>query len=100
MPNQPAICMVIKIYDPNDPRILYYRGLKDKQLAARDGLFIVEGEHLVRRLLNSELMPQSILITHARYRTKEWDVPSSVPIYLAPKELVSKIVGFDFHRGS
>jgi tRNA G18 (ribose-2'-O)-methylase SpoU len=73
--------------------------LKDKQLARTLGLFVVEGEHLVRRLLASDFEVHSVFITHARFEGGDWSVPADVPVYLAAKDIISGIVGFPFHRG-
>jgi tRNA G18 (ribose-2'-O)-methylase SpoU len=89
--------MVEMITDPADPRIQAYINLKDKQLAQDLGLFVVEGAHLVRRLLASDLAVHSVLMTEARYASGNW--PLEAPLYLASKEIISQIVGFDFHRG-
>jgi tRNA G18 (ribose-2'-O)-methylase SpoU len=88
---------VEKIANLDDTRIRAYRNLKDRQLAQDLGLFVGEGEHLVRRLLASELSVHSVLMTEARYASAAWTVDA--PLYLASKEIISGIVGFDFHRG-
>lgn len=85
------------IIDPLDPRIQAYGNLKDKQLAQELGLFVVEGEHLVHRLLASNLSAHSVLMTESRYASGTWEVDA--PLYLASKGIISNIVGFDFHRG-
>jgi len=83
----------------SDFRIASYHNLKDKQLAQDLGLFVVEGEFLVRRLLVSDFKVHSVLMTEARYKAGEWGVSPDVPVYLAAKETISEIVGFQFHRG-
>ncbi len=85
------------ITNPDDARIRAYRDLKDRQLAQALGLFVVEGEHLVRRLLASDLSVHSVLMTESRYASHSWNIDA--PLYLASKELISGIVGFPFHRG-
>ena len=87
------------IADTDDARLVPYRDLKDKQLAAERGLFVVEGEFLVRRLLASDFAVHSVLMTEARFRGSDWDVPEDVTVYLADKAVISEIVGFAFHRG-
>ena len=83
----------------DDPRIAPYRDLKDRQLAARDGLFIAEGAHAARRMLASGLEAHSLLLT--RRRIDEFDAlaPDDTPVYVVPDELVHHIVGFKFHSG-
>jgi tRNA G18 (ribose-2'-O)-methylase SpoU len=87
------------IIHPEDTRLTAYGQLKDKQLARDHGLFVVEGEFLVRRLLASDITVQSVCMTDSRHENNRWDIPAHVPIYLASKELMSHIVGFPFHRG-
>ncbi|MDZ7317149.1 MAG: RNA methyltransferase, partial [candidate division KSB1 bacterium] len=86
------------IVSPHDPRLLPYRDLKDKALAAREGLFAVEGELPVRRLLASPLSVHSLLMTPQRFASGEWPT-DRCPIYLAEAEIIAQVVGFDFHRG-
>ena len=87
------------ISDPNDARISPYRALKDRQLAREKGLFVVEGRHLVGRLLRSNIETHSILMTEASWRSDQWDIPDGIPVYQASKEVLAAIVGFQFHRG-
>jgi tRNA G18 (ribose-2'-O)-methylase SpoU len=87
------------ITNSDDSRIAPYCSLKDKQLAQALGLFVAEGEFLVRRLLISEFKVHSVLMTDARFHAGDWGVPDEVPVYLASKAIISEIVGFQFHRG-
>ncbi len=90
---------ITTITDSNDPRIAPYCHMKDKQLAQALGLFVAEGEFLVRRLLTSDFKTHSVLMTETRFRAGDWGVPDEVPVYLASKSIISEIVGFQFHRG-
>lgn len=87
------------ILQVTDPRLSPYRCVKDRQLAQAHGLFVVEGEHLVRRLLASTYEPHSVLMTEARWGRGDWDMPEQVPVYVASKTVISEVVGFSFHRG-
>lgn len=96
---------IIHIFDPADPRLADYANLKDRQLAALgppSGLFMAEGELVVRQLILSPLSIRSILITPTRLETMR-DVidtlPADTPVYLIPLDLMSTIVGFHIHRG-
>lgn len=82
----------------DDPRIAAYRELRDKSLAARHGLFVAEGEHLVRRLLESDYQTHSLLISESRLPHVS-TMTGDTPIYVAPADVLSDIVGFQFHRG-
>ncbi len=95
---------VIHIADPDDPRLRPYTALKDRQLAAEAGLFICEGEHNVRRLLDSKYEAVSLLIAEHRLDAWECEAPDEThaggtTIYTAPNELLSEVVGFQFHLG-
>jgi tRNA G18 (ribose-2'-O)-methylase SpoU len=87
------------IVKADDVRLAPYRNLKDRQLAQSLGLFVVEGEFLVRRLLGADYAVHSVLMTEARYRSGDWPVANDVPVYLAAKAVISSLVGFTFHRG-
>jgi len=89
----------VTIVGLDDPRIAPYHDLKDRQLAQALGLFVVEGEFLTRRLLASDFTVHSVFMTQARFEGGGWHVPADVPVYLAAKDIISKIVGFPFHRG-
>lgn len=91
--------MNIRLTQAHDERIAVYHCLKDKSLARQQGLFVVEGEHLVRRLLTSILPIHSLLMTEQQLRARPWDIPPDIPVYLTDRSLLSEIVGFDFHRG-
>jgi hypothetical protein len=51
------------ITSESDPLIAPYLNLKDKHLKQREGLFVVEGEFLVRRLLKSHFPTVSLLVS-------------------------------------
>jgi tRNA G18 (ribose-2'-O)-methylase SpoU len=94
-----------------DPRLADYSNLKDRQLAAlaagqsggtSDGLFMAEGELVVRQLLRSGLRAKSILITPTRLETMRDALavlPPDTPIYLIPQSQMDSLVGFPIHRG-
>jgi len=87
----------------DDPRFEPYRELRDRDVRGRDGVFIVEGEVLLRVLVARD--PESIvsvLILDKR-REKLDDalalLPSTTPVYLAPEPVMNDVVGFPIHRG-
>ena len=87
---------ILKIGDISDPRIAPFRELRDKNLAARENLFIAEGEHLVRRLLESDFETHAVLVQDSRLHAF---AQRNETIYVAPADLIEQIVGFKFHRG-
>src|SRR4051794_17053218 len=83
----------------DDPRLAPYRNLKDRELAREGDRFIAEGEHVVRRLLESDFHVESILLTGRRADEVAPLAPPDVPVYVVDDPLVHQIVGFKFHSG-
>ncbi|MCE5279349.1 MAG: RNA methyltransferase [Planctomycetaceae bacterium] len=96
MPESPATYFVTTI---DDERIGVYRNLKDRELARLEGRFIAEGEMVVRRLLASRYGVESVLVADRQADKILPHVPPEVPVYIAPADLLSAIVGFHFHLG-
>jgi tRNA G18 (ribose-2'-O)-methylase SpoU len=90
---------VIPVADLDDPRLTPYRNLTERDLAREHGLFIAEGEHLVRRLLASDFTTHSLLLADRRVVEIAPLVPPEVPVYAAPTEQVNHILGYKFHSG-
>ncbi len=96
--------MLRLIEDIHDPRVADFRDLKDRDLSREGGRFVVEGALLVRRLLESELTTQKLLVDAAAWdglrQSVQVPVPAGVEVLLAPAAVVDRIVGFPFHRGA
>lgn len=90
---------MIHLNNTDDPAMRPYTALKDRQLASEMGLFVCEGEHNVRRLLESSFQVESLLIAEHRWGAWSSQVPDDVTVYLASNELLSSVVGFQFHLG-
>lgn len=91
------------IDDPNDSRLVDYIGLTDPQIRRRQldqQFFIAEGIETVKRLIRSEIECRSIVIAPNRLAALQ-EVLEGVrcPVYVAERNVVSEIVGFDLHRG-
>jgi tRNA G18 (ribose-2'-O)-methylase SpoU len=87
----------IYIESPRDPRVGVYMNLRERDLAARYGRFIAEGELVVERLLASRFEVESVLV--APSHLDKVAVPAHVPLYCAPRAVLAGIAGFNFHRG-
>ena len=83
----------------DDPRIVHYRGLKDRDLARRGDLFIAEGDYVVRRLLASDFPTISVLLSRRRVEHILPLVPAEVPVYVGEDALIKQVLGFQFHTG-
>jgi tRNA G18 (ribose-2'-O)-methylase SpoU len=95
--------MPLEIRDPEDPRVAAYRG-SDVADNAGPGRFVVETEHVVTRLLESDVAVESILVTPGRLdavtRGLRGRERGEVAVLVAERPLLSAIVGFERHRGA
>ncbi len=96
---------LIEIDDPADPRLADYRDLRDvelrKHLEAEEGLFIAEGEKVVRRAVEAGFAPRSFLMSR-RWLDGLADVlaPTDAPCYVVDETLAEQVTGFHVHRGA
>jgi tRNA G18 (ribose-2'-O)-methylase SpoU len=94
---------IITIEDRDDPRIAAYRDIREQDLVGREGLFIAEGEVVVRVLLGaSRHTPLSLLLAEKRVAALEAEIarlPDNVPVYVAAQTVMDAIAGFPMHRG-
>ena len=98
---EPAL-RTIPIDDPDDPRVEDYRDVRDRDLrgaAGRPGLFIVESILPVEQMLVLPGIPRSVLIAPNWVQRIAPRVPSGVDVYVAPLDVMRRIIGFRFHRG-
>ncbi len=96
---------VVEISDPDDPRLLDYRDLRDVQLRksfeSEHGLFLAEGEKVVRRALEAGHTARSFLMA-PRWLEGLDDVlsGSEAPCYVLAESLAEEVTGFHVHRGA
>ncbi len=96
---------LIEITDPDDPRLADYRDLRDVQLRehleAEHGLFLAEGEKVVRRAVDAGFTPRSFLMA-PRWLEGLADIlnRSDAPIYVVEEALAERVTGFHVHRGA
>jgi tRNA G18 (ribose-2'-O)-methylase SpoU len=94
---------VIPIDDPDDPGVALYRDIRDRDRIGRDGVFVAEGEVVLRVLLSpaSRFRPVSVLLAAKR-------VPALLPllaqtgiapVFSADQAVMDRIAGFPIHRG-
>ncbi|MEV0271027.1 RNA methyltransferase [Hamadaea sp. NPDC050747] len=94
------------ITDPADERIADYRALTDLELRTRweppNGLFIAEGELVLRRALAAGYRPRSVLV-EAKRAGQLADLAQGglgeAAVYGADAALLQQITGFHVHRG-
>ena len=96
---------LVEITDPGDPRLADYRDLRDvelrKHLEAEHGLFLAEGEKVVRRAVEAGYAPRSFLMA-PRWLDGLADVlaTTEAPCYVLSEELAERVTGFHVHRGA
>jgi tRNA G18 (ribose-2'-O)-methylase SpoU len=100
--NRPVLT-VETITDQDDQRIADYRALTDVELRIRweppNGLFIAEGELVLRRALRAGYRLRSILVDGKRVGQID-DLPlDGVPVYAGDQAMLEAITGFHVHRG-
>ena len=128
----PSRMNLIPIESIDDPRVSDYANLRDVELLQRAemgletsgenvpgdapvhwrarenggpahrGLFMGEGELVVRRMIDSPFEVRSVFLTPTRLKTIEdalRRMPEDVPVYVAEPRVLSAVVGFNIHRG-
>src|SRR3712207_2461513 len=96
---------LVPISDPGDPRLADYRDLRDVQLRtsleAEHGLFLAEGEKVVRRAVEAGYPPRSFLMA-PRWLPGLADVldPTDAPCFVVEEALAEQVTGFHVHRGA
>ena len=95
---------LIPVFDPADPRISAFRDVKERDLTGRQGLFVAEGEVVLRVLASeaSRCRPAAVLIAQKRLealREVLERLPAEVPVHTAPQDVLDAIAGFHLHRG-
>lgn len=95
----------VVVVEPGDPRLADYRDLRDvqmrKSLEAEHGLFVAEGEKVIRRAVEAGFAPRSFLMA-PRWVDGLADVleATEAPCYVLPEELAEDVTGFHVHRGA
>ena len=96
---------LVEVDDPQDPRLADYRDLRDvelrKNLEAEHGLFLAEGEKVVRRAVVGGYPVRSFLMA-PRWLAGLADVLETTgsPCYVVSEELAEAVTGFHVHRGA
>jgi tRNA G18 (ribose-2'-O)-methylase SpoU len=96
---------LVEVTDAADPRLGDYRDLRDvelrKHLEAEHGLFLAEGEKVVRRAVVAGFTPRSFLMA-PRWLEGLSSVLSTTdaPCYVVSEALAEEVTGFHVHRGA
>ncbi len=93
---------VISITDPDDPAIAPFRAVRERDLVGRDGLFIAEGETVLRTLAaggRHEILSALIADKRAEKLMPVLAAFGDIPIHTASQSVLDAIAGFHLHRG-
>ena len=104
MPRGRAGVVIVTVDDPAEPRLTDYVALTDVELRRRrepaEGLFVAEGEKVVRRAVAAGYPMRSMLLA------PRWAEPlaglaaqAQAPVYVAAPAVLEQVTGFNVHRG-
>jgi tRNA G18 (ribose-2'-O)-methylase SpoU len=100
-----AVARTVLIEGVDDVALADYRALTDVELRRRSepahGIFIAEGELVIRRALRAGYPIRSALMTQ-RWLSSVADLVEDVdvPLYVGSEELLEAVTGFHVHRGA
>ncbi len=94
------------VTDPQDPRLADYVRLRDaalrRHLESERGLFIAEGEKVIKRSLLAGYKPRSFLLAQ-RWLPGLADLLTAhpdAPVYVVTEAVAEQVTGFHVHRGA
>ncbi|MDX6242618.1 MAG: hypothetical protein QOE76_341 [Frankiales bacterium] len=96
---------VLEITDPADPLLADYQDLTDvalrMQVEPENGIFIGEGELVIRRALRAGYRMRSALMSRRWYDTLDAELAGAAgQLYVASDEVLEQVTGFHVHRGA
>jgi tRNA G18 (ribose-2'-O)-methylase SpoU len=95
----------IELTDPADPRLADYVSLTDAalrtSLEAEHGLFVAEGDKVIRRALAAGYTVRSMLLTAGRLAALAGLAEDcAAPVYVVDDEVARQLTGYPVHRGA
>ncbi|WP_131743035.1 TrmH family RNA methyltransferase [Actinomadura roseirufa] len=96
---------LVHVSDPNDPRLADYMRLRDvnlrRSLEAEHGLFLAEGEKVIRRAVGAGYPVRSLLMA-PRWAEPLADLLDGLdaPVYVTDEQTLEGVAGFPVHRGA
>jgi tRNA G18 (ribose-2'-O)-methylase SpoU len=96
---------IVVVDDPSDPRLADYARLTDVRLRSAlepaHGLFVAEGDKVIRRAVAAGYQVRSMLVTQDKLAGLA-DVADACPgpVYLVSDEAAEQVTGYRVHRGA
>jgi tRNA G18 (ribose-2'-O)-methylase SpoU len=96
---------IVDIADPGDPRLADYARLTDVRLRtsmeSAHGLFMAEGEKVIRRAAAAGFGMRSMLVTRDKLAALA-DLAGTCPgpVYVVSQEVAEQVTGYQVHRGA
>jgi len=95
----------LRITDPVDPRLADYVRLTDvhlrRSMEAAEGLFIAEGEKVIRRAIAAGYPVRSLLVAEDKLATiADLAQACPAPLYVLPAAAAERLTGYRVHRGA
>lgn len=91
------------VTDPDDPAVAPFRSIKERDLVGREGLFIAEGETVLRAFVRDAPGRVVSLLIDPRRQEKLAGMlaglPEETPVHLVDQVVLDAIAGFHLHRG-
>ncbi len=96
---------LVAVSEAGDPRLADYVRLTDvhlrRSLEAPSGLFIAEGEKVIRRAVGAGYRARSMLVTTDRAAGADELAGSwAGPVFVVPPEVARELTGYRVHRGA
>ena len=96
---------IVDVADPGDPRLADYARLTDVRLRSSmesaHGLFMAEGEKVIRRAVAAGFGVRSMLVTRDKLAGLA-DLAGACPgpVYVVSQEVAEQVTGYQVHRGA
>jgi tRNA G18 (ribose-2'-O)-methylase SpoU len=100
-----TVAGIITVEEPGDQRLADYVGLTDVRLRTSmeeaRGLFVAEGEKVIRRAAAAGYRLRSLLVTRERLAALA-DLAAACPgpVYVVPERVAEQLTGYRVHRGA
>ncbi|TXT17465.1 MAG: rRNA methylase [Planctomycetota bacterium] len=91
---------LIPVQTLDDPRLTVFRDVKATRHSRWAGRFVAEGARLVKRLLSSDFVVESLMLTEGRVEEFSSWLRPEIPTFVMPQTLAAELVGYNFHCGA